>query len=76
MNIPDEQHNYHDDEYGDPCEEIKALRRYLEEHHLAIWSEHGEPFPWVNVGCEGHPNQWGGIGHIYEGMLEYDGWTG
>ena len=36
-----------------PCEHLTALREFLEQHKLTVWSEHGEePHGWVNVGCD------------------------
>jgi hypothetical protein len=33
------------------CEHIAALRKFLREQGLDLWSEHGEG-GWVNVRCE------------------------
>jgi hypothetical protein len=40
--------------YGDkpPCEHLVALRAYLEDTGITIWSEHAaEPAGWVNINC-------------------------
>lgn len=57
---------YYDDEYGEPCEHIKALRQYLEDHGLTVFSEEGEPQRWVNVSCAESTH------FTYEGMLQPD----
>ena len=34
------------------CKHLLALRRYLYDYSMEIWSEHGEePAGWVNVSC-------------------------
>lgn len=34
------------------CTPLLSLRRFLEDNHMSVWSEHGEsPDGWVNVGC-------------------------
>jgi len=41
--------------YGDkpPCEHLLALRKFLEDNDMGVYSEHGEgPMGWVNVHCE------------------------
>ena len=52
--------------YGDepPCEHLLALRRFLEENEMTIWSEHGtNPFGWVNIHCSK-------CGRTYETVLD------
>jgi len=35
-----------------PCEHLLALRKFLEEKDMEVWSEHGTgPHGWVNVHC-------------------------
>lgn len=35
----------------DCCEHVRELRAELERRGIRIWSEHGEPDGWVNIGC-------------------------
>lgn len=36
-----------------PCEHLLALRKFLTENDLHVWSEDGaEPDGWCNVGCQ------------------------
>ena len=49
--------------YGEVCEHIKELRKWLEEHGIEVWSEHGEPEGWVNVSCPDKSH------HTYECLL-------
>lgn len=55
--MSDKAETWDDPEWGDygesgPCKHLLALRDFMKENWLDIWSEHGvEPDGWVNIGC-------------------------
>lgn len=58
--------NYNDDDYGEPCEHVKALRQYLQVNGLEVWAEHAEPDGWVNTHCDACHTTYEGLLHTVD----------
>ena len=43
---------WHNEEYGPVCAHVGNIRTALALTGIDIYSEHGEPYGWVNVHCE------------------------